>query len=452
MALNISRILHAGYYFEYENTRIVFDPIFENPFSRNCFAFPSVAFDTDQIQKLALDAVFISHFHDDHCSMESLNLLNKKTPIYIFCVHEDMLSMIRSLGFVRVFSLRLNTTIKIGSIQVTPYPALDVDVDSIFHIQAGDVNVLNVVDSWIDERTLKVLERSAPWDLVLWPFQTMRELEVLSPSRFKNQPVELPHEWLEQIKKLNPKVIVPSSCQFIHETWSWYNHAFFPISYQYFEKEIKRLQPGAQVLKLNPGVSVTMTRNGFQPASPLSWMSTPGTCEVDYEYRPNADVPTTSEIATKISAISEEDAERVYRYCTETLPVVYSQLYEDDQDYEIGYFKESRLWRLQLYDHLGQVRTFSYRIQGRRMVLADHRSVGVSWLTEAPCAKIFAALELGESLTSMYLRINDTEFDSSVEAEIKDSDVLDDPLVRCLFNRVFGAYQTAQLKKILNRD
>jgi putative membrane protein len=74
MTLKISRILHAGYVFECAGRRIVFDPIFENPFSRNCHAFPAVRFDLEQIRALPVDAVFISHFHDDHCSFESLDL------------------------------------------------------------------------------------------------------------------------------------------------------------------------------------------------------------------------------------------------------------------------------------------------------------------------------------------------------------------------------------------
>ena len=60
MKIKISRILHAGYIFESEKTQIAFDPIFENPFSRNCFAFPPVEFDLVQIKQLKLDAVYFS--------------------------------------------------------------------------------------------------------------------------------------------------------------------------------------------------------------------------------------------------------------------------------------------------------------------------------------------------------------------------------------------------------
>ncbi|MGZ3748537.1 MAG: MBL fold metallo-hydrolase, partial [Pseudobdellovibrionaceae bacterium] len=151
MKLKISRILHAGYIFECNdnenNTQIAFDPIFENPFSRNCHAFPEVRFDHNQIKNLRLAAVFISHYHDDHCSLESLDLLDRKTPIYIYCLFEELFSMVRELGFLSVYSLELNVPVKIGPLEVIPRRALDSEVDSMFQVKAGELNVLNVVDS-----------------------------------------------------------------------------------------------------------------------------------------------------------------------------------------------------------------------------------------------------------------------------------------------------------------
>jgi hypothetical protein len=66
-----------------------------------------------------------------------------------------------------------------------------------------------------------------------------------------------------------------------------------------------------------------------------------------------------------------------------------------------------------------------------------------------PAAKLYAALEEGEALTSMYLRVNDMVFDAATEQSLADADVMDDPLVRCLFGETFGAYQAAQLRGLL---
>jgi hypothetical protein len=51
----------------------------------------------------------------------------------------------------------------------------------------------------------------------------------------------------------------------------------------------------------------------------------------------------------------------------------------------------------------------------------------------------------------MYVRINDMVFDAKTEEEIETADVVDDPLIRCLFNDAFGAYQAAQLRRLKNR-
>jgi hypothetical protein len=49
------------------------------------------------------------------------------------------------------------------------------------------------------------------------------------------------------------------------------------------------------------------------------------------------------------------------------------------------------------------------------------------------------------------MRINDTVFDAEIERELADADVVDDPLIRCLFSDTFGAYQAAQLRRLLDR-
>lgn len=442
--LKVSRILHAGYVFECDNTQIAFDPIFENPFSKNCYAFPNVRFDHDQIRNLKFDAVFISHFHDDHCSLESLNYLDRKTPLYVYCLFEELFSLIRQLGFSHVYPLEIDTPVAVGSFEVIPRRALDADVDSMFQIKAAGLNVLNVVDSWIDYETLDQLACSS-WDMVLWPFQTMREIEVIAPSRSTKASGELPEEWIEQLKKLNPRYVVPSSCQLILEPWSWYNHAFFPITYKQFQKEVEAVLPGAEVVRMNPSVSMVLNKQSIQASSPLSWIQPVGDQNVDYDYQPNLKPPTTAEISKHFAPLSEAQAERIYDYCRTGLLEKFQSM-EPPAD---PYFEKPRSWRLSVYDHTGDVTHFYYRLDGATIELVSENTECLGWSTEVPISKIYGALELGESLTSMYMRINDLEFTPEIEKEIQAADIVDDPLIRCLFNGVFGAYQAAQLKRIL---
>jgi L-ascorbate metabolism protein UlaG (beta-lactamase superfamily) len=442
MPLHISRILHAGYVFECEGTRIAFDTIFENPFSRNCHAFPPVRFDHDKIRRLRFDAVFISHFHDDHCSLESLDLLDRATPLHIYCLFDELFDMVRALGFVDVHALAIDTPVRVGLMTVTPRIAMDPDVDSMFQVEAAGLKVLNVVDSWIDPDTLPALVAHGPWDMVLWPFQTMREIEVLSPSRAAPAPATLPEEWIDQLQALNPRYVVPSSCQFLQEDWSWYNHSFFPVSYRQFAEEIGAALPDARVLRLDPSVSVRLDRDGLTPAAPLDWVLPTGAQDVDYEYDPRAVPPPTGEIARRFPALSGEQAARVDEYCRSGLLVKYRAM-ELPED---SFFAQPRTWRLSVFDHAGAATQYHYRVHGDG--IAPAAAGPLSWATEIPAAKLYAALAMGESLTSMYMRINDMRFDDATEADLADSELVDDPLIRCLFNDAFGAYQAAQLRRL----
>lgn len=444
MPLKISRILHAGYVFDCDGTKIAFDPIFENPFSRNCYAFPSVRFDIEAIKKEKFSAVFISHYHDDHCSLESLNLLDRDTPIYIYCLYDEIFGFIEQLGFKKVYPLAIDETVQLGAFEIIPRRALDAEVDSLFQIKAAGLNILNVVDSWIDYDTLDLLVKNGPWDMVLWPFQTMREIDVLSPHRVPAPSLELPPEWIEQLKSLDPKYVVPSSCQFTQESWSWYNHAFFPITYKQFEKEVKAALPDSQVVRINPSVTFELTKNSIKPSAPLNWVIPQGAQDVDYEFKPTEKIPTTSEIAKKLPGLSLSQKEFVISYCKKGLLEKFRTLAPSEDPF----FARPRLWQLSVYDENGKEKTFRYLLEENNIELVPVNDDPIEWLTEVPVTKLYAALEEGESLTSMYVRINDTKFRPTIEEEVQEADVVEDPLIRCLFTGVFGGYQAAQLKKL----
>lgn len=440
MSVKISRILHAGYLLEHNKTQVFFDPIFENPFSHNCFAFPQVKFDVQSIQQLTPSAVFISHYHDDHCSFESLNLIKRETPIYIYCVFEEMLCLLNELGFKNVTSLDLNIPIQIDDIIVTPRVALDRDVDSMFHIQVEGLNILNVVDSWIDSDCLTLLSRFAPWDLVLWPFQTMKEIDALSPRQAKPAERSLPIEWLQQLQILKPKSIVPSSCQFIFEEWSWMNQAYFPISYQQFELDVVRQFPQTKVLKLNPSCSLILDNQTIVEGPPLSWIHPLGSQDLDYSYQEAFKAPKTSEIAKQFDELNKADLDLVHQFCTQQLVNIYANLVVPEE----SRFFDNMKWKLSIFDHLGISTDFYYEIHGQKIKLLEESRQEFDWLTEIPSSKIFAALKGSEATNSIYIRIND------FQTAGQDLDPMLDPLLRCMYGREFASYQKYQLKKIIS--
>jgi hypothetical protein len=339
--------------------------------------------------------------------------------------------------------------VNVGPFDIIPREALDSDVDSMYQIKAAGFNVLNVVDAWISSETLAELARLAPWDMVLWPFQTMLETDVLSPSRAAPASLESPPEFIDQLRILNPRYVVPSSCQFVQESWSWYNQRLFPISYRQFQQDVEAALPGATVVRLDPSVSVTLDGAALVASPALDWVIPVGEQDVDYRYDAQRVAPPTADIARRFAPLTAEQTDTVMDYCRSGLLARYGEM-EAPED---GFFAKPRLWQLSLYDHDGTGTHFRYRLEGERMEPWAGGEERRSWTTEIPISKLYAALELGESLTSMYMRINDTQFDPDIEAQIEDADIIDDPLIRCLFDdAAVCAYQAAQLRRLKARD
>lgn len=440
MSLRLSRLLHAGYLFECQGTRVIFDPVFENPLSHNCYAYPDVQFDTAVLQSLKVDAVLISHYHEDHFCLESLNHFPRQTPIYLFTVFPELLELIRQLGFTRVHAIEIDHHLQFGPLRIHPLEALDADVDSLFHVQAEGCNILHVVDSWIGPNTFSRLQNVANWDLVLWPMQTMRELEVIAPEMAP--PIDattghLPVEWQEQLKILNPRVLVPSSCQFRFEEGSWYNSAFFPVSYANFASDIFSLLPRCEVLRLNPGETLTWRNQQFHKEGRLDWVHPVGPQDVDYVFDPTLPPTPMPELATRFPALTETQRDRLDVFLHHELIERSQQLTADSCEF----FSQRRHWQLVTYDHQGQARSFFFEVWDNQIRPQDEVR-DIDWRTQICETKLFGALENGESLTSIYIRISPQGKGPSP------ADPLEDPLLRVLFEGQIGSYQKAQLRRL----
>jgi hypothetical protein len=161
-------------------------------------------------------------------------------------------------------------------------------------------------------------------------------------------------------------------------------------------------------------------------------------------YEGNAAPPPTADIARHFAPLTAPQLARVMEYCRTGLPDRYGAT-EASSDY----FDRPRIWQLSVWDHAGQATRFRYRLEPGGGASPDDSGARPAWTTDIPAAKLYAALELGESLTSMYMRINDAVFDADTERALAQAEVVDDPLIRCLFGDTFGAYQAAQLRRLL---
>lgn len=414
MSLRIARVLHAGYVFELAGTRVLFDPLFETPFSRNCHAFPDVRFDVARIREERFDALLISHYHDDHLSLESLDLIARTTPIYLYSVHEEFFALLREMGFREVHALDLNIPVKVGEIEVIPRPALDADTDSIFEVHADGRRILNVVDSWITDSTLARLP--GPWDLVLWPFQTLREIEALCPALREPATGEVPSEWPAQWRVLNPRALVPSSCQFRFPPGSWLNHEYFPITYAGFARQVRAVLPEVQIVRMEPGEVWEWDAGQMRRCGRLPWVELLSSELVEYVYDPEGIPPSIGEIARSLGALDPSTRTLIRQWV------------------RAQNFAPNFSWRLMIYDETGTAEVFNFP-----------EGVEPEVLTEIPALKLWAALKTGESLTSIHARVTPRELR-------EDFDPLEDPLLQALYRGDVGCYQRGQLRRLRGED
>lgn len=448
MSVNISRVLHAGYIFETPTTRILFDPIFESPFSRNCYSYPKTEFDLEKLKSISFSAIFISHYHDDHCSLESLHHLDRKTPIYIFCLHPELLKWIAALGFSSVIPIELGTPVVVKEFTITPTRALDEDVDCIFQIEAHGLKILNMVDAWMEDTTLSQLTQKSPWDVVLWPFQTFRELEILSPSRFDfSQKCEIPFEFTEQLKALNPRFVVPSSCQFRFEDFSWLNDVYFPVRYSDFADYVHKVIPQSSFLRIEPSETYTLTPTTLNKSTSLHWMKVCENPIVEYGLTADIKIPTLLQWAQNFDSEAPETEKHIAEFCRHDIFERFARFPFDNETY----FSTPKIWRLTIYSALGASTDYFYQICQNKLTVTAPTEF-VDWHSEIIDSRLLGALHEGESLSSLYMRINDKPEFLVSDFHFESIDVLWDPLLHILYTGQFGSYQKAQLQKILSTN
>ena len=97
---------------------------------------------------------------------------------------------------------------------------------------------------------------------------------------------------------------------------------------------------------------------------------------------------------------------------------------------------------------MGDEIKFFYEIFKTKIIVMKNEPREITWLTEISAFKLYSALKNAESLSSLYVRINDIRFNIKTEKSLKNVDLLEDPLVRCLYEGSIASYQKAQLKKI----
>jgi L-ascorbate metabolism protein UlaG (beta-lactamase superfamily) len=146
---------HSSLLVQTESSAVLVDPLLLGRFGQ-----PRAAFDCARIP---LDGVFLSHSHWDHCNLQTLVLLDKKTPIHIPALrcasafNPPIEPMLRLLGFSDIREVRHWEAVRCGDIEVIPTPFFgeaDEPGEEIDHftyvICAAGTAIYGAVDSYRD--------------------------------------------------------------------------------------------------------------------------------------------------------------------------------------------------------------------------------------------------------------------------------------------------------------
>ncbi len=85
----------------FKNFKILTDPwLTDGEHLGSWFHYPKFDFDSNKDELNSYDAIYVSHIHPDHCSSDTLKLIDKKIPIFIHSFHRKFLKgKLESLGF-----------------------------------------------------------------------------------------------------------------------------------------------------------------------------------------------------------------------------------------------------------------------------------------------------------------------------------------------------------------
>lgn len=194
--MKLQFIRNASLILELDNKKILVDPVFSEKFSLDPIPFSNDM--RNPISDLAdgfhtylknIDAVFITHFHEDHFDSVAIENIDKDLPIY--CQKHDF-DNIQNLWFKNIFSI--DETISIENITVQRFLASHFHGDtqtppfghsSSYFFQTQDKKIFITWDAILDEKLTKALESTQPEIIIanLWDCQFSQENPILSPGK-----------------------------------------------------------------------------------------------------------------------------------------------------------------------------------------------------------------------------------------------------------------------------
>ncbi len=262
--LKISVLSHACLLLEYGKKRILFDPwLMGSAYYGSWFLEPDIGINP---RELKVDAIVITHPHPDHFHLETLNLMDKNTPIHFPGFPSRIIENgLRTIGWRNVNSEAWDCEFKVAediSLRFLQPRSLWEDSATLLRVEKGETffTWLNLVDagSVIDEYLIPELDLlSSAFDQgasgypLTWT-QITKKNQVLILEEQRNQTLlNLP----SKSKQLHAKHFLPFAGHWklgLNEHKS-YADLIPHTSFSQLEKSFKQIAPDTKFLGLLPG-------------------------------------------------------------------------------------------------------------------------------------------------------------------------------------------------------
>lgn len=252
--MRIHLIGHASLLFETADRRILMDPVLGPHHQEGLFeVFPPRRVDLAAMP--AIDTVVISHRHLDHFDIPSLAALPRDVQVLI--PRDPLIQRcLERLGFGRVVQLREWSTVTLG--ETTLMTTASCAPIAEFGLVVADASAVcwNLVDSVISPDIITVTRSRFPAiDVLLATWQPLLEgnLQTFRPLSF---PYDTYEELLAHVALIEPAVVVPGSCGYVHRGASaWLDAGVFPVTRERFCEDVRRTCPAldGQIFALDPG-------------------------------------------------------------------------------------------------------------------------------------------------------------------------------------------------------
>ncbi|MDP6656745.1 MAG: MBL fold metallo-hydrolase [Nitrospinaceae bacterium] len=313
---------HACLLIQSKNCTMLTDPIWFDPHWEEINVLcPSIVLDFEKIPQV--DILNISHIHMDHFDVRTLAYLrNSKIlspDVKVFAPPDEiLLEIMGELDYADIEVVEPGKAHKIKDITLTFTPSIlpwGEPPENGFIIDDGEVIIWNQVDSVVTPEVINNIKKS--WghiDLAHVRFETLLE------GNFTfHRPLQLPfteyQSFLQMVKMLNPKFILPGSAAFRYsDEFGFLNNLSFPTSPQQFLNDLSEFCPEVKRSPFAHGDVAEISSQGVEMRPQGSdFVRIDENDKSVVEFKPVASVPPIRTLA-KDKVTHEEQRQDVIRF------------------------------------------------------------------------------------------------------------------------------------------